>query len=40
MQAQSKGLASALATKQQNTEQLQELRAMGFPLSSWQEYQF
>ncbi|EEY55164.1 uncharacterized protein PITG_20331 [Phytophthora infestans T30-4] len=40
MQSLSKGSASALATKKQGAEQMQELRDMGFPLHSWQEYQF
>ncbi|CAI5714053.1 unnamed protein product [Peronospora destructor] len=38
MQVQRKD--SAWETKKQNMEQIQELRAMGFPLYSWQEYQF
>ncbi|KAG2776731.1 hypothetical protein Pcac1_g12743 [Phytophthora cactorum] len=40
MQSLSKGSASALETKKQGAEQMQELRDMGFPLHSWQEYQF
>ncbi|KAK1934577.1 hypothetical protein P3T76_011186 [Phytophthora citrophthora] len=40
MQSLSKGAASAMETKKQGAAQMQELRDMGFPLHSWQEYQF
>ncbi|KAL4166932.1 hypothetical protein KRP22_012419 [Phytophthora ramorum] len=40
MQALGKGSASAVERTKQGAEQLQELKAMGFPLRSWQEYLF
>ncbi|OWZ15012.1 hypothetical protein PHMEG_00011420 [Phytophthora megakarya] len=40
MQSLSKGAASARETTTQGAEQMQELRDLGFPLHSWQEYQF